>query len=180
MLATINVAAQVTSLIWSTSRREIAATFGFSNPDHPIRIAVFAWPECVQVVSIPWQEDMRALYAVHYPGGPAVSEGSGSAATGEYDSEDEEREIEELLNRVNSGDNGAWEEMRNRRRKPANKKKRGTEGCIIVAASDETVRFHEVWSENPRGVLGWKGVLGGSDILEELEGIENEGSDVIR
>ncbi|KAL8739879.1 MAG: hypothetical protein Q9190_007357, partial [Brigantiaea leucoxantha] len=34
-LATIDVQAQVTSLIWSTSRREIAATFGYAQPDHP-------------------------------------------------------------------------------------------------------------------------------------------------
>src|SRR5690554_1564406 len=75
-LATINVSAQVTSLLWSNSHREIAATFGYANPDHPVRIAVFSWPECRQVVAVPWQEDMRALYAISYPGGPAVSEGS--------------------------------------------------------------------------------------------------------
>ncbi|TGZ81297.1 WD40 repeat-like protein [Ascodesmis nigricans] len=182
-LKTINVAAQVTSLIWSTTRREIAATFGFSNPDHPIRIAVFAWPECTQIVSIPWQEEMRALYAVYYPGGPAISEGSGSAPKKDYDSEDEEGEIRTLLSRASPGTkpNGTrpWGEAGVGGKKEK-QKKRACEGCIVVAASDETVRFHEVWSEEPRGVLGWRGVLGGSDILEELEGIESEGNDVIR
>jgi len=52
-LATISVAAQVTSLIWSTTRREIAATFGYAQPEHPYRIAVFSWPECKQVAAIP-------------------------------------------------------------------------------------------------------------------------------
>lgn len=52
-LATIAVHAQVTSLIWSTTRREIAATFGYAQPDHPFRIAVFSWPECRQVAAIP-------------------------------------------------------------------------------------------------------------------------------
>ncbi|KAI3394568.1 hypothetical protein diail_2559 [Diaporthe ilicicola] len=52
-LATIAVHAQVTSLIWSTTRREIAATFGYAQPDHPYRIAVFSWPECRQVAAIP-------------------------------------------------------------------------------------------------------------------------------
>lgn len=52
-LATISVAAQVTSLIWSTTRREIAATFGYAQPEHPYRIAIFSWPECRQVAAIP-------------------------------------------------------------------------------------------------------------------------------
>lgn len=52
-LATICVSAQVTSLIWSTTRREIAATFGYPQPEHPFRIAVFSWPECRQVAAIP-------------------------------------------------------------------------------------------------------------------------------
>ncbi|CAM1509257.1 Fc.00g029960.m01.CDS01 [Cosmosporella sp. VM-42] len=52
-LATISVAAQVTSLIWSTTRREIAATFGYAQPDHPYRIAIFSWPDCRQVAAVP-------------------------------------------------------------------------------------------------------------------------------
>ncbi|KAK5045686.1 hypothetical protein LTR84_009055 [Exophiala bonariae] len=52
-LALINVFSQVTSLVWSTTRREIVATFGYSQPEHEIRIAVFSWPSCECVVSIP-------------------------------------------------------------------------------------------------------------------------------
>lgn len=52
-LAVINVDAQVTSLSWSWTRREIVATFGYAQPEHDIRIAVFAWPSCDCVVSIP-------------------------------------------------------------------------------------------------------------------------------
>ncbi|KAI5787627.1 WD40-repeat-containing domain protein [Peziza echinospora] len=142
-LATINVSAQVTSLLWSNSHREIAATFGYANPDHPIRIAVFSWPECKQVAAIPWGEDMRALYAVGYPGGP----------------------IEDSPRPDATGSRGT---------------QRHSDGCIVVAASDETVRFHEVWSECRKGVVGWRGVLGGSDILEGLEGIEKDGGEMIR
>ncbi|KPI40825.1 Meiosis-specific APC/C activator protein AMA1 [Cyphellophora attinorum] len=74
-LAVINVFAQVTSLIWSTTRRELVATFGYAQPDHSIRIAVFSWPECECVTSIPWDrkangEIGRALWAIPYPGGP--------------------------------------------------------------------------------------------------------------
>jgi len=74
-LATIDCNAQVTSLIWSTTRREIAATFGFAEPEHPYRIAVFSWPKCDVVVRIPWFEGHRALFAIPYPGGPDISRG---------------------------------------------------------------------------------------------------------
>lgn len=59
-------------------------------------------------------------------------------------------------------------------------RRKESEGCIVVAASDETVRFHEIWSETRREVLQHRGVLGGSDILEQMEGIEREGNETIR
>lgn len=52
-LAVINVFAQITCLIWSRTRREIAATFGYAQPEHGVRVAVFAWPTCECVVKIP-------------------------------------------------------------------------------------------------------------------------------
>ena len=142
-LATINCYAQVTSLIWSKTRREIAATFGYAQPDHPYRVAVFSWPECQQVIAIPWQSDLRALYAIPYPGGPGETTSDGSMG-----------------------------EMWYSRTKD--------EGCIVVACSDESVKFHEVWC-GPRKSTGvHMGLLGGSDILEGLEGIEKDGVEVIR
>lgn len=142
-LATINVQAQVTSLIWSTSRREIAATFGYAQPEHPYRIAVFSWPECKQVVAIPWANDMRALAAISYPGGP-----------------------NDTSRRTRQGETWGSRPFE--------------EGCIIVACSDESVKFHEVWSGTRKAIGGYKGLLGGSDILEGLEGIDKEGMEVIR
>lgn len=136
-LATINVYAQVTSLIWSTTRREIAATFGYAQPDHPYRIAVFSWPECKQVVAIPWANDMRALYAISYPGGPGET----------------------------TADTSLGETWYSRTR---------DEGCIVVASSDESVKFHEVWSGTSRYTAAQRGMLGGSGILEEFEGIERD------
>ncbi|KAL2112566.1 hypothetical protein VUR80DRAFT_7179 [Thermomyces stellatus] len=138
-LATITVSAQVTSLIWSTTRRELAATFGYPQPDHPYRIAIFSWPDCKQVAAIPWPGEYRALYAVAYPG---ISDDGG----------------------------------RRRRRK---KTQTPREGCIVVAASDESVKFHEVWAAGSKATVGREGMLGGSDILEGIEGIDKEG-DVIR
>ncbi|RSL54439.1 hypothetical protein CEP54_009881 [Fusarium duplospermum] len=135
-LATIAVSAQVTSLIWSTTRREIVATFGYAQPDHPYRISVFSWPECKQVAAIPWEGELRALYAVPYPRGPAS-----------------DRDVQR---------DGGFQE-----------------GSIIVASSDKSIKFHEVWSSEKGATVGGSGMLGGSDILEGLEGIDKEG-DVIR
>jgi hypothetical protein len=49
------------------------------------------------------------------------------------------------------------------------------EGCIIVASSDKSVKFHEVWAADRKATTGGVGMLGGSDILEYLEGIDKEG-----
>ncbi|KAI4227375.1 MAG: hypothetical protein L6R36_002455 [Xanthoria steineri] len=142
-LATINVQAQVTSLIWSTSRHEIAATFGYAQPDHPYRIAVFSWPDCRQVVAIPWAQDMRALHAIAYPGGP-----------------------NEKGQRAREGE--AWWSRTHE------------EGCIVVACSDESVKFHEIWTGRRKSTSVGAGLLGGSDILEALEGFDKQDARTIR
>lgn len=154
-LATIAVHAQVTSLIWSTTRREIAATFGYAQPDHPYRIAVFSWPECRQVAAIPWEGEHRALYAIPYPRGPP-----------EYCAESDAADLPR-------------DRERSRRIKRRSRSRTVMEGCIVVAASDESIKFHEVWSGGKKATVGGSGLLGGSDILEDLEGIEKEG-EVIR
>jgi hypothetical protein len=151
-LAIIDCAAQVTGLIWSQTRREIAATFGFAQPEHPYRIGVFAWPSCEQVAAVPWWDENRALCAIAYPGGPMDRPAPGEDGAN---------------NRT--GDNGAWPRRGN------------GEGCIVVAASDMAIRFHEVWADRQTdvtltGVLGGGrtvGLLAGSSILEGLHGIES-------
>ena len=148
-LATIHVFAQVTSLVWSRTRREVAATFGYAQPDHPYRIAVFSWPECRQVVAIPWTGEIRALYAIPYPGGPNEVARRGERERGE-------------------GEGGRWWS------------RTAEEGCIVVASSDESVKFHEVWSGSRKGLGGGVGGLGWSDILEADEGVEKEWGEVIR
>lgn len=171
-LATISVSAQVTSLVWSTTRREIAATFGYAQPDHAIRIAVFSWPDCQMVGNVKWDGEHRALFSVLYPGGPApislpiafdvkncgvraggptadTTPGESSTAAGTTDSQV--------------------------------RRKKEREGCLIVAASDKSVKFHEIWGTGRSNftTASAPGVLGGSDILEMAEGIDKEG-DVIR
>ncbi|PGH27278.1 hypothetical protein AJ80_00988 [Polytolypa hystricis UAMH7299] len=212
-LATINVYAQVTSLIWSKTRREIAATFGYAQPEHPFRIAVFAWPSCQQVVAIPWGvnpdgspdsdsnvECGRALWAIGYPGGPNESSSSESTAeqqatppppsttpeaapgspvlreTGSILSFSTDSDVEDIATRA-----------RSMARPPVPHKEGGTwwsrtaeEGCIIVASSDECVKFHEVWSGARKSTSSSSGLFGGSAILESIEGIEKEGKEIIR
>lgn len=199
-LATINVFAQVTSLIWSQSRREIAATFGYASPEHPFRIAVFSWPSCAQVAVIPWgphgaswngdDQDVnydcgRALYAVSYPGRPpralrAPLEDSDLLYANSPPPPSRTSLSPEQINQASVHRRGP------RAIRP--KEKEGgmwcmrtmEEGCIIVASSDQTVKFHEVWTGRRRSISSASGTLGGSDILESMEGIEKSGREVIR
>jgi len=171
-LASISVSAQVTSLIWSTTRREIAATFGYAQPEHPIRIAVFSWPECQQVAAIPWAGEHRALYAIPYPNPPSYSDSSrdrrdysragstGPAAPpGRTSAKGRDKDMVRDDRSVN--DSG----IRLRRNTVR-------DGCIIVASSDKSVKFHEIWStEDKKVTVSGPGILGGSDILEGLENI---------
>ena len=76
----------------------------------------------------------------------------------------------------------ADEEGATGRREDGTWARRGVEeGCIVVAASDMAIRFHEIWSDKRGsagvgGVLGsgTAGLLGGSDILEGLHGISRD------
>lgn len=107
-LATIDCYAQVTSLVFNPRKREIAATFGFAQPDHPYRVAVFAWPSCRMVAGIPWWGEERALYAIEYP---------------------------------------------------------SLGGSLVVATSDASIKFHEVWSGTGGGQEA--GGIFGSPILDD-------------
>ena len=157
-LATIEVHAQVTSLIWSKTKREICATFGYSQPDHPYRIAVFSWPECEQVVRIPWHGNMRALHAIAHPGGPNDESDSHSKA-------DNGRKA-----KAKDSEGGTWWSRTKE------------EGCIVVVGSDESVKFHEVWSGQSSGMGPKRGGLAWSSILESEEGGDTDfgGSEIIR
>lgn len=200
-LATINVFAQVTSLIWSQTRREIVATFGYAQPDHPIRIAVFAWPSCAQVAVIPWgpygtssdpipsYDCGRALWAVIYPG-QAPRPPSMTPSNSDIHTPPASRSPTPSPTRSRSTVRQSSPATRGTGRSPVRpKEKEGgmwcsrtmVEGCIIVASSDQTVKFHEVWTgrRTSTGSAAW-GLFGGSDILEGMEGIEKSGSEVIR
>ncbi|RAL09731.1 WD40 repeat-like protein [Aspergillus homomorphus CBS 101889] len=197
-LATIHVYAQVTSLIWSKTRREIVATFGFAQPEHPYRIAVFAWPTCERIAAIPWgphgsswdsaDNDLvvdcgRALCAVSYPGRPhtlgyrasdeTVDETVSSTANqdrlaGQSRYQPGKRRMSRAFVRPRAKEGGLW------------CSRTMHEGCIIVASSDQSVKFHEVWSGTKQSTAAVAGSFGGSGILEGLEGLEKPGKEIIR
>lgn len=144
-LATIFVSSQVTSLVWSSSRREIAATFGFVHPGHAVRIAVYSWPDCRQVNIVEWDSEHRALYGISCAKGPYYA-----ARTELHNDEQHDSKSQTLK-----------------------------EGCIAVAASDGSIKFYELWPSDDKPATGGVGMLGGSDILEDLEGIQKDG-DIIR
>jgi hypothetical protein len=50
----------------------------------------------------------------------------------------------------------------------------------VVATSDCSIKFHEIWAEERRGTGERGGMLGGSDILDLVHGIEKDDGDVIR
>jgi len=76
-VAELPVRSQVTSLIWSRTCKEILATFGFANPPHPIRMAIFSWPGLDQIMKVAWSMEHRSLHAVQHPhGGQVVVAGS--------------------------------------------------------------------------------------------------------
>lgn len=155
-LATIDTAAQVTGLVWSLTKREIAATFGYAQPEHGVRIAVFGWPDCGLRGKLTWQGEGRALAVVRYPGGPLSS--SSSANDGKKGGRERSWDVDGK----GSGKEGSVGERTR------------IEGCIVVAGSDESVKFHEVWTGHAtgnfeEGMMGarWgKGGFGGRGVLE--------------
>ncbi|KAF2236505.1 WD40 repeat-like protein [Viridothelium virens] len=171
-LARIDCAAQVTGLLWATTRREICASFGFAScPEHSVRLAVFRWPGCEQVVAVPWWDECRALCVVGYPGGPGTGMTAGSGGKkgkGKGKGRDEKGKGK---GKGKGKEGDIWG------------KGTRSEGCVVVATSDASIKFHEVWCE-PKGSkeIGGRsrqGLLGGSKILESLHGVD-ESDTVIR
>ncbi|KAK9481246.1 WD40-repeat-containing domain protein [Lipomyces japonicus] len=85
LVHSFNTNAQVTSIIWARSRKEIAITFGYANPDHPIRIALYSYPACKPLIQIPWQEETRCLYAVSSPAGGKICAAASDETVRFYD-----------------------------------------------------------------------------------------------
>ena len=58
---------QVTAVIWSRSRRQIAATLEYSNLVLPLLVSVYSYPSMTPVVQVPATPNSRILSAVISP-----------------------------------------------------------------------------------------------------------------
>jgi hypothetical protein len=116
------------------------------------------------VVTIPWEsrisgrEVPRALWAIKFPGRP----------NGQGDAEDRGRAVTNgnaSVRRRRSGEGEVWASRAEE------------ESCIIVAGSDDSIKFHKVWAGERRGgtdgqgLGSVKGVFGGIEVedFEERE-----------
>ncbi|KMU88867.1 meiosis-specific APC/C activator protein AMA1 [Coccidioides immitis H538.4] len=186
----------------SNTSMAIPATFGYAKPRHPYRIAVFAWPSCEQVLAIPWADvdDMegyddntpgRALWAISYPGGPnqmPVYASGRSQVTSEASDDGTPGHLPSHIRRQTPHRGGrdplSSSQIANVRYTEGRiwSTRTEREGCIVIACSDESIRFQEVWGGEPRGLGGGSGVLGGSQILESLHGLDTsvDSKEIIR
>ncbi|OKL59995.1 hypothetical protein UA08_04777 [Talaromyces atroroseus] len=150
-LAKIYMWAQITGLIWSRTRREIAVVLGFPEFEyqHPFRVVVFAWPSCEQVTAIPWNVGLDGqTYPDVYVVGRALSAISIPNFRNPFFEDEGECDF-------NPDDE-----------------------CIAIASSD-FIRFYRIWGNPHKQFTGSIGVMK-SAILESIDGIENPGNEVIR
>lgn len=150
-LAKIYMWSQVTGLIWSKTRREIAVVLGFSDyeNEHQYRVVVFAWPSCQQVTAIPWNslvgEDSREYVNMTDRALSVIS-------------------IPHFIDPIHKipGDVDANPE----------------DECVAIA-SPRYIRFYRIWATPHKVFTGTAGIMQ-SRILEALDGIEDQRDEVIR
>lgn len=149
-LAKIYMWAQVTGLIWSTTRREITIVLGtpHHNYDHPYRVVVFAWPSCEQVTAIPWNIGINRLtYPDFYTPDRALSA----------------IRISNFKNHKAEKDDGDFDPE---------------DECIAIA-TPRFVVCYRIWRKPHKVFKGSAGVMR-SEILETFDGIENARNEIIR
>jgi meiosis-specific APC/C activator protein AMA1 len=69
LVSSLDVDAQITTLIWSPTTTEILATFGYTAPGIKTKCAVYAYPSLQCLFSFEIADEIRALYAVVSPSG---------------------------------------------------------------------------------------------------------------
>ena len=69
MVSSLDVDAQITTLIWSPTTNEILATFGYTAPGIKTKCAVYAYPSLQCLFAFEIADEIRALYAVVSPTG---------------------------------------------------------------------------------------------------------------
>jgi meiosis-specific APC/C activator protein AMA1 len=69
LVSSLDVDAQITTLIWSPTTTEILATFGYTTPGIKTKCAVYAYPSLQCLFAFEIADEIRALYAVVSPSG---------------------------------------------------------------------------------------------------------------
>ena len=72
MVSSLDVDAQITTLIWSPTTTEILATFGYTAPGIKTKCAVYAYPSLQCLFAFEIADEIRALYAVVSPSGKNI------------------------------------------------------------------------------------------------------------
>lgn len=72
LISSLNVCAQITTLIWSPNATEILATLGYTAPGTSTKCAVYAYPSLQCIFSFEIADETRALYAVVSPLGTEI------------------------------------------------------------------------------------------------------------
>ena len=69
LVSSVDVDAQITTVIWSPSTTEILATFGYTATGIKTKCAVYAYPSLQCLFAFEIADEIRALYAVVSPSG---------------------------------------------------------------------------------------------------------------
>lgn len=67
LLSSFKTSGQITSLIWSHTKRQIAITFGFGDTIKPVVISVLTYPDLKIISEVETEPGLRALSAVSSP-----------------------------------------------------------------------------------------------------------------
>ncbi|CCD24563.1 Ama1p NDAI_0D02490 [Naumovozyma dairenensis CBS 421] len=63
---------QVTSLIWSKSKKQIVATFGFNDTENPTLLKVYSYPKMIEILQVKSPAPLRVLTAVLSPSSTSI------------------------------------------------------------------------------------------------------------
>ena len=72
LISSLDVDAQITTLLWSPTQSEILATFGYTAPGITTKCAVYAYPSLQCLFAFQIADEIRALYAVLSPSGREI------------------------------------------------------------------------------------------------------------
>jgi hypothetical protein len=72
LVSSLDVDAQITTLLWSPNQSEILATFGYTASGVTTKCAVYTYPSLQCLFAFEIADEIRALYAVPSPSGQEI------------------------------------------------------------------------------------------------------------